>query len=194
MIYLMRHGQTVWNTERRMQGRLDSPLTATGIGQAQALGALLAEQIEQRVHHRIVSSPLGRAWQTAVIVADALSLSPLDLVLEPRLVELGYGRWEGLTIDEIKERHPDSWEHRRADRWNVETPGGESYAKVAARVGGWLSETSEAGSLIVVCHGVTSRVMRGLYAGLSQEETLALSEPQDRVFRLSDGHIEELAV
>ena len=193
MIYLMRHGQTVWNTERRMQGRLDSPLTATGIGQAQALGALLAEQIEQ-APYRIVSSPLGRAWQTAVIVAHALKASPLGLVLEPRLAELAYGHWEGLTLDEIKERHLEAWQHRRADRWNVEAPGGESYAKVAVRVGAWLSDVAETERLVVVCHGVTSRVMRGLYAGMTEEETLALSEPQDRLYRLSGGRIEELGI
>lgn len=192
MIYLLRHGETVWNTERRKQGRLDSPLTALGISQAQTLGALLAGQIEHSTHYRIVSSPLGRAWQTAVIIANELDFPSKNLVMEPRLAELAYGHWEGLTIDQIKERHLASWELRRANRWNVAVPDGESYADVAIRVGAWLSDISEAERLIVVCHGVTSRVIRGLYASLTQEVTLALSEPQDSIFRLSNGQIEEL--
>ena len=192
MIYLMRHGETVWNTERRMQGRLDSPLTVRGTRQAQALGALLAGQIDEPERYRIVSSPLGRARQTAAIVARELSLSPEDIAIEPRLAELAYGQWEGLTISEIKERYSETWELRRSDRWNVEVPGGESYAKVSARVGAWFSDFTEAQRSIIVCHGVTSRVLRGLYAGLSQDETLALSEPQDSLFRLSNGRIAEL--
>lgn len=189
MIYMMRHGETVWNSERRLQGSLDSPLTARGIGQAQALGRLLAEIVEQPTRFRIVCSPLGRAWQTAVIVAAEMSLPPHDLVIEPHLAEMSCGRWEGVTVDEIQERDIEAWERRRADRWNVETPGGESYADVAIRARKWFSGVSEADRLIVVCHGVVSKVVRGLYAGLSEQETLELSEPQDRLFQLSNGQI-----
>lgn len=191
MMYLLRHGETVWNTECRLQGRLDSPLTTRGIGQAQALGAVLAERIAGPSDYQIISSPLGRAWQTAVIVAGELNVAPRSIAIEPRLAELAYGRWEGLTLDEIKEREGDAWDRRRADRWNVRVPGGESYAQVALRVRPWLSDIAETVRTIVVCHGVTSRVIRGLYAGLTREETLALPEPQDSLFLLSNGQIEQ---
>ena len=176
-----------------MQGRLDSPLTARGIGQAQALGSLLSRQIETPTHYRIVSSPLGRAWQTAVIVANELRVAPLEIIIDDRLSELAYGHWEGLTIEEIKVRDPERWAVRAENRWNIEAPGGENYAAVAERVGAWLSGISETEQLIVVCHGVTSRVMRGLYAQLPTSETLSLAEPQDSLFRLIEGRIEELA-
>ncbi len=175
-----------------MQGRLDSPLTAQGIGQAQALGVLLNEEIENPARYHIVSSPLGRAWQTAVIVAEGLGLAPQDIAIDRRLAELAYGHWEGLTVDQIKERFAEDWMRRRADRWNIKVPGGECYAEVAERAGAWLSEISEADRIIAVCHGVTSRVLRGLYAHLSKGETIELLEPQDSLYRLSEGRIEQL--
>lgn len=192
MIYLLRHGETVWNTEQRMQGRLDSPLTVRGIGQAQALGQLLTKTIDTPTEFRIISSPLGRAWQSAVIVAGELGLAPKVIAREPRLTELAYGRWEGLTLEEIERRYPDEWNRRTTDRWNISTPGGESYALVARRVGAWLSGVAESDRFIVVCHGGTSRVLRGLYAGLPAEQTLDLPQPQDSLYCLSEGRFERL--
>ncbi len=192
MIYLLRHGQTVWNTERRMQGRLDSPLTLHGIGQARTLGGLLGTLLEGSTDYRIVSSPQGRAWQTAVIIAGELGAPPQDILKDARLAELAYGQWEGFTIDEVKARHGEAWAHRATDRWNIAAPGGESHADVAVRTKSWLSEVSESEQIIAVCHGGTSRVIRGLYARLPEEETLDLAQPQDSLFRLSEGRIDEL--
>lgn len=192
MIYLLRHGETVWNTERRLQGQCDSPLTPKGIGQARDLGRLLVSQIEDPGACRLVSSPLGRAWQSAVLVADELGVAPQKIEMESRLVELAYGTWEGLTIGEIEQRHASDWQRRLADRWNVAAPGGESYAEMEERVAAWLSETAEADMTVVVCHGVTSRVLRGHYGGLAREQTLDLDEPQDSLFRLAGGLIERL--
>lgn len=192
MIYLLRHGETVWNTERRLQGQCDSPLTPKGIGQARDLGRLLVSQIEDPGACRLVSSPLGRAWQSAVLVADEFGVAPQKIEMESRLVELAYGTWEGLTIGEIEQRHASDWQRRLADRWNVAAPGGESYAEMEERVAAWLSETAEADMTVVVCHGVTSRVLRGHYGGLAREQTLDLDEPQDSLFRLAGGLIERL--
>ena len=192
MIYLLRHGETVWNTEQRMQGRLDSPLTAHGIEQVQSLGRLLAATLDAPPTCKIVSSPLGRAWQSAAIIAGALGLAPQAIVREPRLAELAYGQWEGLTIDEIKQRHPETWKRRNADRWNTSVPGGESYALVAKRVGSWMSGIRESDRLVVVCHGGTSRILRGLYANLPAEQVLDLPQPQDSLFHLSDGQIGQM--
>lgn len=187
MIYLLRHGETVWNTERRLQGRRDSPLTARGIGQARGLGRLLASHIDAPAGCRIIASPLGRAWQSAVLVAHELGQPPQRIELEDRLVELAYGAWEGLTIEEIKQRHAGDWRRRSADRWNQAAPGGETCAELEARVAGWLAETPDGEPLVVVCHGVTSRVLRGHYSGLPRDETLDLDEPQDGLFRLAGG-------
>lgn len=129
-----------------------------------------------------------------MLVAHELGVAPQGIEREPRLAELAYGDWEGLTIDEIKRRHASDWQRRLADRWNIPAPGGESYAEVEKRVAAWLGETAEADMLVVVCHGVTSRVLRGHYGGLAREQTLDLDEPQDSLIRLAGGLIERLDV
>ena len=192
MIYLLRHGQTVWNAERRFQGRLDSPLTPLGIAQAQSLGRLLGGLLDRPDAFRFVASPQGRAWQTAVIVAGELGLSPKVIAHEPRLMEQDYGIWQGQTVDEITATEEDRWTWYRADRWHRGPPEGESYSEVTERVSAWLATVSESDRVIAVCHGVVSRVMRGVYGGLAPEQVFALPEPQDKLYRLSGGRIEPL--
>jgi len=192
MIYLLRHGETVWNVERRLQGQKDSPLTTRGIVQARALARLLGELIEDPAAFTLVASPLGRTWQTAVIVAEALGLDSQAIRFEPRLKEHHFGQWEGLTWGEVESGVPDLWAAREADKWNFRAPDGESYALVAARARNWLAERNGQERLIVVSHGLTGRVLRGLYGGLSQEEIMAAYEPQDSLFRLTDGVVQKL--
>jgi broad specificity phosphatase PhoE len=197
MIYLLRHGETVWNCERRIQGHLDSPLTSRGCAQAQALGRLLARELADPGACRLVSSPLGRAWQSAVLVAEALGLEPRVIALEPRLMELNFGSWEGLLWDEVADHDPEGWRLRSADRWHFTAPGGESYAGLAVRARAWLEEVEAVDDggppVIALCHGGTSRIVRGLYAGLDREATLDQPQPQERLYRLAGGRIDELA-
>ena len=191
MIYLLRHGETVWNVERRLQGQKDSPLTSRGIAQAQTLAKLLGETIDDLAAFTLVASPLGRTWQTAVIVAEGLGLDSRAIRFEPRLKEHHFGQWEGLTWGEVETGAPDLWAGREADKWNFQAPGGESYALVAARASSWLAERNGSDKLIVVSHGLAGRVLRGLYGGLSQEEIMAAYEPQDSLFRLTGGMVQQ---
>lgn len=188
----MRHGETVWNSVLRLQGHMDTPLTSKGVAQAQAFGACLAEEISDPSACRLIASPLGRAWQTAVLAVSGMGRDPGDIIMEPRLMELAFGEWEGLNYADLQRDHADSLAARLADRWAVAAPGGESYSDAATRVASWLSEHDEAETLIVVCHGGTSRVLRGLYAGLAPTEMMELPEPQDRIFQLSNGAIREI--
>ena len=198
MIYLMRHGQTVWNVQSRLQGRRDSPLTATGVAQAEAFGRRLADLVSDPAACRVIASPLGRAWQTAVLAVAHMGGDPGRIELDDRLMEHAFGAWEGLTWADVNRDHAASLAARMADRWNVPAPGGESYSDVAARVSAWLADVAgavdAARPALAICHGVTARVVRGLYAGLSREETMRLPEPQDRIFKLADGRIEEIEV
>lgn len=194
MIYLMRHGQTVWNMQTRLQGRMDSPLTALGAAQAAAFGRTLRRLLPDPAACRPVASPLGRAWQTAVLALGEMGEDPGRIELDERLVEHAFGAWEGLKWEDVQRDHADSLAARLADKWNVGAPGGESYRDVADRVGVWLGERDPAATYLVFCHGVTARVLRGLYAGLPQEEIMRLPEPQDRIYRLDDGEIAELPV
>ncbi len=184
-VYLVRHGQTVWNRDGRYQGQQDSPLTVKGIAQARAVGRLLAEVAGADL--TMVASPLGRAWQTAVIVADCLGRDSADIALEPRLMEVAYGAWEGLTAAEVRARAPEAWAAREADKWNHPVPGGESYAQVAARLEDWLADLDGDGPVVAVGHGAAGRILRGLYLKAPPQEIFAMEEPQESFFRLHGG-------
>jgi probable phosphoglycerate mutase len=194
MIYLLRHGQTEMNADGRLQGQRDSPLTERGRGQAAAMGDLLINVLQDPATASWVCSPLGRARHTAEIVAARLAVDPASIGLEPRLVEIGFGRWEGLTRAEIEARDPTLWQARLADKWDFVIPGGESYAMVAARARAWLAEQRPEAPVVAVCHGAFGRILRGLYLGASAEEIFALDEPQDALFRLTDGVVQRFDV
>ena len=189
VIYLLRHGETEWNRQRRLQGHRDSPLTARGLAQAAAMGATLRLLLGGAGDFRMVSSPLGRARQTARRVAEALGRDPDGIAEDPRLMEHGFGVWEGELEADLPGRFPAIWQAREADKWAYEVPGGESYALVAARLRGWLAEQPAGARLIVVSHGLAGRILRGLYGRAAPAEVFAMTEPQDAVFRLSHGVI-----
>ncbi|HEX3416613.1 MAG TPA: histidine phosphatase family protein [Stellaceae bacterium] len=191
-ILLVRHGETEWNRQRRNQGRFDSLLTERGIAQANAIGRLLAALPNAAAAH-IVASPLGRARRTAEIIRDHLDHAP-KLGFDGRLRELSIGAWDGLTYSEIATCAPGIFDGDGRSEWCFRSPDGERYEGFAARVGHWLSEPVDAPLTIVVTHGMVSRVMRGLYARLPREAALMLPVPQDKVFRLSNGAIEEIPV
>ncbi len=196
MIYLLRHGETEWNRQGRLQGHGDSPLTERGLSQAVAMGGALRREIGDAAlaGFTLVSSPLGRTLATARCIAAVIGTNPAEIVEEPRLVEHGFGEWEGEIYDEVADLYPEQWRAREADRWNYQVPGGESYALVAKRVGAWLAEQPEGAQLIVVSHGLAGKVLRGLYLGATREEVFAMPEPQDAVLRLAAGRVVQLPV
>jgi broad specificity phosphatase PhoE len=187
LIYLVRHGETEWNVLRRMQGRQESPLTPRGERQARAMAGLLADLVacEAEGEWRLVSSPLGRARQTAQAIGARLGL-PVEI--DERLAEIAFGDWEGLVRDDVAPQHPELFASRE---WLVSPPGGETFEDVAGRVRSWLADQPpEPGRrVIAVSHGVTGRILRGCYAGLSRRDALMQDVPQDAVFRLADGQI-----
>ena len=188
MIYLVRHGETEWNRIGRMQGQLDAPLTTRGEAQARAVGETLGELGVDGFD--LVVSPLGRTRATAAIIASTLGRDPETMVADHRLQEMTWGDWDGLTRAEIEARDPDAWARREAGKWDYCPPGGgESYAMAAIRVTDWLAEQDPDRPLIVVSHGGTGRVVRGLYTRLTQAETLAQEEPQGAFHLLRDGQI-----
>ncbi len=190
VLYLARHGETVYNRENRFCGEADSPLTPVGIKEAHRNGRALCAHLGSSPQLRIVSSPLKRAVHTADIMRTELAAPALSIETDARLREISFGAWEGLTLEEIKTRDAPGWLHRIADRWDDAAPGGESYATVAARVAAWLSEQN--GVLLVVTHGAVDRILRGLYAGLAPPEICKLPEPQDEMFLLQGGLVTTL--
>jgi broad specificity phosphatase PhoE len=186
MILLVRHGQTFWNRERRIQGRMESELTPLGERQAAVVATLVAELIARESEpFRMVSSPIGRARKTAEIIARATQL-PVEL--DERLVEISCGEWEGRLHDEVRERHPEHY----AREWVYGAPGGETFDDVMARVRAWLADqvAEPQRRIIVVSHGVWGSCLRGAYSDLSREDVDRQPTPQGAVFCLRAGRID----
>ena len=189
-IFLVRHGETAWNRERRVQGHLDSPLTTRGIAQARVIGRRLAT-LPEAAAAEIVASPLLRARRTAAIIRAAIGAGQLRL--DERLREISCGAWDGLDRKEIARRSPGIFAGDGRYEFYFRAPDGERYDAFAARIAEWLGAPREK-PVVAVTHGIVSRVLRGLYAGLPRAEAVRLPAPQDCVFRLAGGAIEEIAV
>jgi probable phosphoglycerate mutase len=188
-LYVLRHGETAWNTERRMQGTKDSALTARGRQQAVAMGRTLRRELEREPRRtRFLRSPLGRARETAEIVGAELGLDDTDWRDDPRLSELGYGQWEGFSWKEIEVTHPTALSDWRADPHGYCPPGGETHVELRRRSTAVLSEIAASGTrTVVVGHGVSGAVLRGLNLGLDAKAMFVLEKPQDAFFRLLAG-------
>lgn len=133
-------------------------------------------------------SPLGRARETAVILREYLSST--EPVIEPRLQEMTLGIWEGLTRGEVNARWNGVIGSDANAEWWFLAPGGESYDHFRERVRSWLAEQS--GTIIAVSHGITTRMIRGEYLGLSRKDRLALPVPHGVIWRLAGGAVETI--
>jgi phosphoserine phosphatase len=155
-ILLARHGETPWNAEGRYQGQEDIPLSDVGIGQARALG----ERLRDVQITRAVASPLGRARQTAEF---ALGDRDLPLTLDPGLMEIAHGTWEGLLATEIRERDPERLQAWRDTPHEVLMPEGESLQHVFDRAWPAFARAAEGlgphDTLLVVAHDAVNRVL-----------------------------------
>lgn len=163
-ILLLRHGRTGYNRTGRLQGQLDIPLDAVGRAQATAVAPLVRAMRPVAV----LSSDLRRARDTALALA-------LPVRWEPRLREIYLGDWQGLTLEESRERFPQEWAAWRGGQ-DVPRGGGETYAQLADRALTAVAEAVErdldgGGLLVCVTHGGTARAivagLLGLAAGQS---------------------------
>ena len=174
VVYFIRHGETDWNRERRLQGQHDIPLNALGRVQASHCGELMRELLERdgrnAAQYDYVSSPLGRARETMELMRAAMGLDPEAYRTDARLMEMSFGRWEGFTFAELQAREAAALAEREHDKWGFVLPGGESYAQLQVRVRAWY-ETMERDS-VVSAHG---GVCRALIAHLNLAEPEAAS-------------------
>lgn len=156
-LYLVRHGQTLANLERRYLGSLDPELTEVGREQAVALRMELPTEIDC-----IVVSPLKRARQTAAIIGYRNDL-PLQVVDAFR--ERNVGVFEGLTQAEAQERYPELWRQNITRHWDIGPPGGEPIVNVVQRIHQGLIEvmgSPESKHPLLVAHGFVAKVVRAL--------------------------------
>jgi probable phosphoglycerate mutase len=127
-----------------------------------------------------VSSPLIRTRQTMELVRTELGLAAEGAAQDDRLKEISFGKAEGLTLEEMKQKMPDVYHGRLADKWGFQMPEGESYAMVADRVKSWFETIKK--PMLVVTHGGTSRVIRGKLMDLEFSEIPELETPQDKFY------------
>jgi broad specificity phosphatase PhoE len=149
-IWLIRHGQTDWNSAGLFQGQTDIPLNSTGLAQAKTL----AQRLSSQKFAAIYSSDLLRASQTAALAGEQLSL---PILLDSRLREICQGEWEGKTLAEVRQNY--EFEPGRDDE-SPETsraPGGESVVEVANRMSAaadTIIQHYPTGKVLLVSHGL----------------------------------------
>ena len=169
--FIARHGETVFNAARRMQGvAMDTPLTRAGFAQAEGMGAALARWFGPDVPPLALwASTSGRALQTLAVVCEHIGADWHHARHDARLCEIDVGRWGGRTYAEITaEQGPivDSDQHL----FSVRPPGGEWYDEIAARLSSWVEDAREDdGDRLVLMHGMSSRVLRGLLTGTAHD-------------------------
>ena len=184
-IVFVRHGETDWNVEGRLQGQRDIPLNENGRAQARRNGEVISREIPEAAAFDFVASPLWRARETMEIARAAMNLDPKAYAVDPRLVEITFGELEGFTYQDIENREPGWLKMRDGNKWEFLPPGGESYRMLHDRIIAWLETVSV--PLVVVAHGGVGRVLRAHLLGLDKSASVAESFPQDRVFLWRDG-------
>jgi probable phosphoglycerate mutase len=161
VIYYIRHGETQWNADGRLQGAQDTALNDLGRRQAVQAGHILADLLERdgRDKSRLpfVASPLNRARATMELARGALQLPVQDYAIDDRLREIGYGKWEGFTLAEMQAADPVFFARRLADKWRVAPEGGETYEAVQQRMSEWYGEQKH--DIVTVAHGGTARAL-----------------------------------
>jgi probable phosphoglycerate mutase len=181
-IYLARHGETDWNRQGKMQGRLGASLNELGRAQAMAL-ARVAGELDVTT---IISSPLGRALETARLVSAETGR---EIVVCDALMEIDFGDCSGLTEAETAARYPHLKAERLADKWHHRWPQGESYADAVRR----LEHALAAGALpgkpgaLLIAHQSVNRALAHLLSGHSPSEMLQMSQRSDVLLRFSPG-------
>ena len=185
-IVLVRHGETDWNRENRFQGHADTPLNEDGRSQARELADMLRGESVTALY----TSPLRRASETATIVAETLGVEARTL---EALREIDVGSWEGLTIDEVRERYPE----RSDEDWRSGWEDGETYEELSRRVVPTLvalGSRHDGGLVVGVTHAGPIRAAIAASMGLSYNDARPYIGPLTNCalfrFAVRDGTIE----
>jgi broad specificity phosphatase PhoE len=173
-LFVVRHGETEWNAQKKLQGHLDSPLTTNGIYHAKLLG----KKLETISLDSIISSPSERAMHTARIVRGK---RPLAIEADKRLKEINLGSWQGKTFVEIKETDPNTYENyvKYPKLYKRDEKGAESLTDVIDRVHGFLEDMEnrhQPGNYLIVTHGVVVKALQLICKANSLEQ---IWEPPD---------------
>jgi probable phosphoglycerate mutase len=193
VIYYIRHGETSWNADGRLQGAQDTALNELGRKQAVRSGHILADLLARdgrdRAQIPYLASPLLRARTTMELMRGALNLPPLLYATDDRLREIGYGQWEGSTLAEMQAADPVFFARRLADKWRVAPDGGETYEAVQRRMRDWYDNVR--GDMVVVAHGGTARALMVALGIETPESASDLPIAQGAVYVFGDGGLKK---
>lgn len=189
-ILFIRHGETDYNYDGRLQGQRDIPLNGKGREQASAVGRSLRKLMGPTIDaldaaDAFLCSPLSRTRQTIALARAAMGFDPDRYHRESALLELTFGEWEGLTWREVEARDPARAAQRDVDKWNFVPPGGESYAMLAERLRPWLDAQTQ--DVFVASHGGVARALAWLLAGVTPEVAANISIWQGRAIWFENG-------
>lgn len=192
-LWFIRHGETDFNREGRLQGQQDTPLNAKGREQASAVGRSLArlagaEMAALNAKGAFLASPFGRTRRTMELARTAMGFDPSAYALDDRLKELTFGDWEGFTWSEIADRDAAGAAARAAAKWDFTPPNGESYAALARRVTPWVESLEH--DLFVTSHGGVARALMYLIGGLAPEKAADAAIQQGRAILFAGGRFE----
>ncbi len=176
-IYFVRHGETHWNTQGILQGKLNSSLTDEGIEQ----GKLVGEKLSDIDIKKIYTSPQGRAYDTAALIK---SEKDIEIIKVDEIMEIGFGSVEGLEKEVFKENYPRAFKNFWSNPtiYNPKEFGGETFNEVKNRAIAGLKKIvseNEHGEIVVVSHGITLKVLFGYMMGHSLEEFWLDPVPQN---------------
>lgn len=189
--FIARHGETVFNAAARIQGdHPHTPLTRAGFAQADEMGRALRALLGPAPALALWASPTGRALQTLAVIAEHLELDWHAARTDERLVEIGVGSWGGRYYADVQAEVGPVFDPENGAL--APAPDGEPYHRIAERVAGWLADTADdPGDRLVISHGMTSQVMRGLMLGLPAVPSLgspfAPGLPQGSVALIESG-------
>jgi broad specificity phosphatase PhoE len=191
-VYFVRHGQTAWNAEGRLQGQAETDITAHGRAQADGNGARLKDLIARPADFDFVASPMRRTRETMERIRTAMGLAPQEYRTDSRLIEVSFGDWQGRTFLELEAEAPGVTKPRSRDKWNFVPPGvgAESYQLLLERVRPFLEELDR--PTVCVAHGGVLRAVFRHFADVPQREAATLEIFQDKVLRLENGRLDWL--
>lgn len=189
-LYFVRHGETDWNVERRLQGTTDIPLNDKGRAQAARHGKVMAELDVDWSKFQFHASPLVRTSETMDIVRQQIGISAAEPIYDDLLKEAHFGNWEGQTWPQIVENSPEAHAAYLKDSWTRAPHNGETHQDIADRLIAWSGTLTQ--DTVVVSHGMVSRVLRSLYLDLDRADVLSLSTPQTKFYRFANGQVDTI--
>ncbi|MEH6757628.1 MAG: histidine phosphatase family protein [Parasphingorhabdus sp.] len=188
-LFIARHGETIFNLAGRIQGNAaHTPLTQRGFAQADEMGRALASYLDGFSEIELVASDTGRALQTLSVVCEHINLDWHQVAADPRLREIDMGKWEGIYYNDLNGQLQMD---REQGLFLTQAPGGETYEHIVSRLSTWITDQTFDRDMLLISHGMTSRVLRGMLTGRLPLDTInapmADSLPQGSMVQIIDG-------